>query len=251
MIDWNKSAKLNNTTVKKLQMKFEKFPKSNKNIVAICNICRRVKKIKKYQYRDLCHSCAAKQKQKQKLSEPKFVKEENRFILNTGIDRILTIEKFGYDPVDLKDKSARKVIRFCKICGEVKEINFSQYHNLCHSCKLKSKETHIKMSESRKIFFQNNPGINSGENNSMYGRFGDKNPNWKGGIAHNRDHILSESQCIKLNLRFDGSEGHHLTSSVMVYIPKYIHRSVWHNMKNGLRMEEINKVAYNYLRGDI
>jgi len=86
--------------------------------------------------------------------------------------------------------------------------------------------------------------------NTLKGKFGEDARNWQGGFDKKRPWVLPKSQCIKLNKRFVGSEGHHLTSSVMVYIPKYIHRSVWHNMKNGLRMEEINKVAYNYLRGE-
>ena len=57
MIDWNKSAELNNTTIEKLQKRFEKFPKSNKLIVKVCDNCGKVKEIKLCNYRDLCHKC--------------------------------------------------------------------------------------------------------------------------------------------------------------------------------------------------
>ena len=82
-------------------------------------------------------------------------------------------------------------------------------------------------------------------------KIGDKNPNWQGGIAYDRSHVLPEYACTKLNKRFEGSEGHHILSGVIVYIPKYIHRSIYHNMKSGQNIKEINKLAINYLLGNI
>ena len=58
MIDWNKSAKLNNCTVEYLMDRFKKFPHSAKRIITICEICNEEREISFYQYRDLCYSCA-------------------------------------------------------------------------------------------------------------------------------------------------------------------------------------------------
>lgn len=124
--------------------------KTHDLIVKVCNGCGEVKVVKKYTYHNLCGMCA--QQKRRQLPKPKFILEQNCFITGTGIDRILTIEKFGYDPADLKDKSLRNVIAICQQCGKIREIRKSQYHDLCIFCS------------------------NSKENNS----------NWKGGLTKQR-----------------------------------------------------------------
>ena len=170
-------------------------PKSNKPIVKVCDECGEYKVVPKYAYRNLCGSCS--HKRPQKLSKPKFVKEADRFIPNTQIDRILTIEKFGYDPIDLKPRSNRKVIRICKECRKIREITYFNYNNLCKSCVRKgenspdwkgglitkiceicSKEFKSAQSENRKFCSV-----------KCYGEWisinqkGSNNPNWRGGIT--------------------------------------------------------------------
>ena len=71
------------------------------------------------------------------------------------------------------------------------------------------------------------------------------------GRAPNRKHVLPKNQCIKLNTYFEGSNMHHIMSGVVIYMPKDLHKSRWHNMKLGKNMNEINELAMNYLRGDI
>ena len=131
MIDENKTMKLFGYASNQLSSQ------SHKLIIKVCDGCGEYKVIPKYAYHDLCKSCT--NKQRYKLPKPKFIKEINRFIPNTGIDRILTIEKFGYDPVDLKSKSKRKVITICQNCDKIKEIKFQNYHNLCYNCSIKNK----------------------------------------------------------------------------------------------------------------
>ena len=67
-----------------------------------------------------------------------------------------------------------------------------------------------------------------------------KNPNWRGGISNDRNHILPESQCIKLNERFLNSDFHHITKSLDVYIPKELHEHIRHNLLNRKNIKEIN-----------
>ena len=57
MIDWKKSADLNNTTVRKLKTWFKKYPSSGKKVVRICNSCGRNDKRYFYAVGDLCHKC--------------------------------------------------------------------------------------------------------------------------------------------------------------------------------------------------
>jgi len=50
-----------------------------------------------------------------------------------------------------------------------------------------------------------------------------------------------------LNKPFENSEAHHINSTDIIYIPKEIHRSIWHCLEINKNMKEINKIAMNYL----
>jgi hypothetical protein len=50
-----------------------------------------------------------------------------------------------------------------------------------------------------------------------------------------------------LNDLFVGSEAHHIDFELVVYIPKELHRSIWHNIHTGQRMTEINDKAFEWL----
>jgi hypothetical protein len=52
-----------------------------------------------------------------------------------------------------------------------------------------------------------------------------------------------------LNEPFEEAHLHHLTPSVAVYIPKGLHRSVFHNLKTGQGMDVINRRAMLWLKG--
>ena len=89
---------------------------SEKRVITICKECGKNREIRFNAYHSLCKSCAIKKRWS--LPKPKFVKEVNRFISGTGIDRIETIKKFGYDPINLKFKSYKFIIVKCKNCGK-------------------------------------------------------------------------------------------------------------------------------------
>lgn len=46
-----------------------------------------------------------------------------------------------------------------------------------------------------------------------------------------------------LNESFPGSEVHHMSKDVVIFIPKELHQSVWHNLETGKNMDEINGKA--------
>ena len=121
--------------------------RSGREIVAICQKCGKSQITSKHAYCDLCRSCASKGKHK--LPTPKFVSEQDRFISGTGIDRILTIEKFGYDPIDFKKKSGREIVVICQKCGKSQITSKSNYRDLCKSCSNKQEKRRIKMSCDR------------------------------------------------------------------------------------------------------
>ena len=54
---------------------------------------------------------------------------------------------------------------------------------------------------------------------------------------------------IELNDYFDGGEAHHIDKEFILYIPRDLHRSVWHNVWSGQGMEEINELAIEWAYG--
>jgi len=50
-----------------------------------------------------------------------------------------------------------------------------------------------------------------------------------------------------INDRFPNSEGHHINSTQVIYIPVFIHKSHKHCLDNPESMIEINKLAFRYL----
>ena len=69
---------------------------------------------------------------------------------------------------------------------------------------------------------------------------------WDGFVAGIRDHVLPIHMCTKINEWFPGCEGHHLSRSLVVFIPSGLHNHIWHNMKTGLGMAEMNALALQF-----
>jgi hypothetical protein len=55
---------------------------------------------------------------------------------------------------------------------------------------------------------------------------------------------------IEINNYFVGSEGHHLTKEYVIYIPKKLHRSVYHNILTGYNMNLINFEVLKWYYGN-
>lgn len=73
---------------------------------------------------------------------------------------------------------------------------------------------------------------------------------WTGFYVGDRSHVKPESRCVKLNERFGGCEMHHITSSIIIYIPKELHRHyIPHSLKTGKNMDIVNIVSLQYLNG--
>jgi hypothetical protein len=70
-----------------------------------------------------------------------------------------------------------------------------------------------------------------------------------GKAAHIRGQVKRERNLgfIPLNTYFNDCEGHHITHSVVIYIPKGLHKSVWHNLNTYQNMEVINALALDFL----
>lgn len=118
-------------------------PHSSMPIIAVCEECGKYRTAIKNGCRDLCRICGHPNKIN---FSPLFVHEHNRFIDGTGIDRIETIKKYGYDPIQLSLRSNRLVMVKCMECGKYRVVYKHSYVDLCRSCKFKTPETIRRMS---------------------------------------------------------------------------------------------------------
>ena len=52
---------------------------------------------------------------------------------------------------------------------------------------------------------------------------------------------------IPLNEPFEGSEAHHICLTFVIYIPREMHKSIYHNIWTNKNMDKINTLAFDYL----
>ena len=210
---------------------------SNKRICVSCDQCGKVRWLPYYAYRDICSLCSHNSKNINK---------------NSKITKICIqcYKKFIIYPTFKNQK-------FCsqKCYGIYKSENFNGELNsnwkggditlVCKQCGEKFK---VELSRNDAKFCSREC---MGEWHSI-NDIGDKSSNWKGGIANDHSHLLTEQACIKLNNRFEGSHFHHIMRGVGIYLPKDLHQSIWHDLKNNKNMIEINELTLNYLiRGEL
>lgn len=153
---------------------------SHKLVVRVCEGCGEIKNVKFGNYnnsknKSLCPSCALIHRHKP--IKPEQLEEKDRYLNDGAIDRILTIEKYGYDPVDLGKRSDRCVIRVCQHCGKIDEkIIFGNYSkgkhsNLCGLCGKREgskKIQGIKRSDETKQKIRDNTPYKYGKDHPNY-----------------------------------------------------------------------------------
>jgi hypothetical protein len=85
---------------------------------------------------------------------------------------------------------------------------------------------------------------------------GKNSPKWKGGIklckarSNRKSYAKRKSFGFEfLNEWFEESEAHHIDKQHIVFIPKELHRSVWHSLEDLETMEKINTKVFCWLLG--
>lgn len=197
--------------------------------------------------------------------------------------REATIKYSDRDPDLLSKGSGKRICVSCDGCGRVRWIIYYSYNKaknpgFCKSCLSKGKNnpmygvhrfgklspsygknTKITLTckhcnENFKVFPVRKDQKFCSE--KCYGKWETENrigklaPNWQGGITGNRDHILPIKECNCLNKRFPESSGHHLNKDTIIFIPIKLHRHLYHNMKSGQGMYEMNMLALQFINGE-
>ncbi len=66
-----------------------------------------------------------------------------------------------------------------------------------------------------------------------------------------RKYLLPVEKCVKLNDKFPGSNAHHISYNIVVFIPVELHRRIDHSLKSGYNMGIMNLLAMQFLFGGI
>lgn len=189
MIDWKASAELNRISVKELKVYFEKFPKSNKKIIAVCEGCGKVRELSFQGYFELCHPCAQSERfkdpekrKKHKIAHntPNAIKNQRDAALRRDLSYLdelvidhkepkwsdyilwdITAEKNGMSIEYMKayfykyPKSCKKIITICKECGKEREILFMDHSNICKACACATPESRKNRQDAQLKRYEN------------------------------------------------------------------------------------------------
>jgi hypothetical protein len=162
---------------------------------------------------------------------------------------------------------------FCCICKKelerkpclIKRVK----HNVCsYKCRnilysqiYTNHQENTSCDECGKKIYKKNKEIHRTKHNfcstSCYGKYfrqkkGKENLHWKGGKKAALVRRQSKRRCLGhdcLNEPFEGCEGHHIDKKHILYIPKRLHRSVWHSLSKSETMEKINTKVFCWLLG--
>lgn len=194
---------------------------SHKRVCVVCEKCGRVRWCAKQQYHDLCKKCS-------------HIKYEDKDIINKIFNKVKIlriIDRTKYIKVECKCKCGKIFITYFNnlITNHTTSCGCYNKERVSETFKgiPKSKETRKKMSEWQK---------------------GNKNHNWKGGKSKE---WRKYRNAIYLNKKIKNYDRHHLTKSLVIYIPKELHFHIPHNLKTGKNMAKINMLALQFINGGL
>lgn len=222
---------------------------SQKLVVAVCDGCGKPRDAKFRDYRDLCVQCVHKlpdvraKKSKSmmgKNTEPHTEEHNQKISISTLGEKN---HNFG-KPMTEDAKQKLREYRAGRMHTDETKHNMSDVRKgVPKSEEMKSNLRTAKLAthpmrgkhwdiEQRIAFSSGHQKINVDE--------------WGGFVAGIRDHVLPISQCAQINKWFTGCEGHHLSRSLVMFIPAELHNHIWHNMKSGIGMAEMNALALQF-----
>ena len=211
---------------------------SGKLIVAVCEGCGRYKDLRMCDYSDLCQKCAtSKANTGRKLSENQ---KEVVSKAQTGRKKSKgEVEKLKnwWTPERCEDRRLENL-------GEK-----NPFSDCNHSDKSKMIQSTAKTGENNPNF-----GYEMPEDQKIKiscGVQGIPVEDFDGFIGNGQLHLKSISQCIQINKRTKGWDAHHITSGAVIFIPEELHEFIYHNLKTGYNMKEMNTLAIQFMMGEI
>ena len=143
-----------------------------------------------------------------------------------------------------------RIIIKCKYCGDDFEVKLSEQGAkfCCHKCFTDWYSENL-VGENSPVFGKH-PSDVTRERLSAYGQGQDYNAGeWTGYSSNKRDYVTPIDQCTQMNEWFENSHAHHISKSIVIFIPKILHYHIGHNIKTGQNMAEMNMLALQYING--
>ena len=239
-------------------------PQSHKPILVACEICGKFRILKRKDYRTLCPVCGKADVSGKNNPMYGKVGDKNHMFGRTG-DKAPMFGRTGDNaPMFGKthtDEAKRKMSKahkgekhffFNKHGSEAGNWQGGKTECKCKTCGKLFYVPHyiIKRGEGEYCSISCSMKTHIGKNHHNFGKRGGEASNWKGGIKmSNKRHSAKRRQLgfTPLNTPFEDVEAHHITHNSVVYIPKALHHSIWHNMHTGQGMAEMNAVAIDFL----
>lgn len=193
------------------------------------------------------------------------------------IDENITFILFGYTSADLSHGSGKKVLAICNDCGKERIVIKNRYRDLCTSCTQKgntnmlgkhhSEETKQKISKGNRdkhLSDETKQKISKAHidkhhteetkckiSKSQQGtHMGENHPNWKGGTKLTRARADTKRRelfgFIPHNKAQKDFHGHHLDFNHVIFIPKELHRSIYHSVTKNINMNLINDITCDW-----
>ena len=280
MIDYEKSAILNGMGEDELKAYFEKYPGSGKKIIAICEMCERERILTFQLYSDLCHKCAMKRPEVREAARLKTIKQyATREACDAQSERL---KKFYGDHPEVIDEKSKNQIKYHidhpEIAKEHSEMMKQRHINNHEWSKEQSKRLiqykidHPEWSkeQSKRLiqYYIDHPearekarkkSIEQWSDQDIRVELGKRISAGHQGISYNEwDHFLCDIEdwrdwhnVIYLNEWFPGCHRHHITETIVVCIPAELHKYIYHNLKTGKNMGEINILALQFINGGL
>ena len=220
---------------------------SQKLVVAVCDECDKVRDVKFRNYRNLCRQCA------QKSPDVRAKKSGSMMGKNLGKKKPPRTEEHTKNQAEAqrgRQKSAEEILNIKRAAQLRPPVTEETKQNMSNVRKgvPKTDETRTRMS-SAKMEYHPHRGVPMTLEERIGQSCGHQKitvDDWDGFVAGIRDHVLPIHMCTKINEWFMGCEGHHLARSLVVFIPSELHNHIWHNMKTGLGMAEMNALSLQF-----
>ena len=212
----------------------ELTPGSGKLIVAVCegkDCPNPIRIVQKNLYSDLCASCA----QKKRFENPdERIKQREAALI-------------AQNKPEVKAKhveSAKKAWADPDIRARQSELKKKMWEDPNIRAKMveSAKKRWAKMTPDERI--EHGILISSGKQGIPRDEF-------DGLVGDDRSHLKPINQCIQMNERFKGSDAHHLTSSIVIFIPSELHDHIDHSLKTGYNMGIMNVLALQFINGGL